>query len=106
MSRPFSARAKKLAEEKRLADVERRYLNHNLEAWDFCLKNGYRVYATCQYGTKVKLFKQMGEKFLPLSSKLYDQSEEQDVKEYVAAIDKEYERMYLLKKGPRVLKTE
>lgn len=99
MNRPLSARARKLAEDKRLADVERRYLNHNTEAWKFCIDNGYKLYAACQFGTKVKLFKQMGEKFLPLSNTLYDQNEEQDVKEYVAAIDKEYERMYLLKKG-------
>ena len=89
----------KLAKKNRLEDIERRFLSHNIAAKRFCLKNGYRVFATCQYGTKVKLFKQKGAKFLPLSPKLYDQTELQEVKEYVAAIDIEYERMYLLMKN-------
>lgn len=96
INRPLSARAKREQEKKRLIDVKRRYLSKNVVAQKFCNDNGLTVYASAQaYNeTMVKLFRQRGEDFLPLSEKLYNQTEPQEVMEYCAAIDMEYERIY------------
>ena len=85
-------------EKARLKDVERRFLGRNLESMKFCNKNGLTVYATAQRNNKVKVFVHHGVKFKPLSDKEYDQYDEQEVMEYHAAIDMEYERIWKLKK--------
>lgn len=97
-----NARLKKqalLKEKARLKDIDRRFLNRNLKAMKFCNDNKLKVYAAAQRNNKVKLFIQHGIKFKPLSSREYDQYDEQDVKEYHAAIDIEYERIWNLKKN-------
>jgi transcriptional regulator len=93
----MTPKQKRVAEKKRIEDIERRYLDKNTEAMSFCLKNGFTVYATAQavYHNKVKVFKQRGEKFLAVSEKLFDQNEIEDIKEYCALIDKVYEETYL-----------
>jgi len=62
----------------------------------FCNNNGFTIYATAQAGSisMVKIFKQKGEKFLPLTETLFDQSKPEDVENYIALIDIEYERIY------------
>ena len=91
------SKARKVRIEKaRLKDVERRFLNRNIEAVRFCNSHGFRVFASAQAGnsSKVKVFYGRGDKFLPLNNKLYDQNEIDDVKEYCAAIDIKYEETY------------
>ena len=62
----------------------------------FCNEHGLIIYAAAQSSTtnKVKLFVQKGVPFKPLNDILYDQNEPSEVMEYVAAIDREYERLY------------
>ena len=96
MSNPKTVKAARLAKKKKLENIHYRFMNRNIEAMRFCLKNGLTVYPACQVGTlKVKLFRQRGENFLPLSEKLYAQDDPLEVEEYCAAIDEEYERIYL-----------
>lgn len=97
ISKSKKAKIEREKEKARLKDVERRFLSPNIIARQFCWSNGLTVYATAQVSTnnKVKIFRQRGEAFLPISEKLYDQSDEQEMKEYCAAIDMEYERIYL-----------
>lgn len=99
-SKPKKAKTRKevAAEKRRLAEVEHRFLSPNLTARKFCWSHGLTVYAAAQRSGKVKLFVQKGEKFKPLSDRQYDQYDEQDVMEYHAAMDAEYERIYKLKK--------
>ena len=62
----------------------------------FCNKHGLVIYPSNQAGTNnVKIFVQKGVPFKPLNNIVYDQSDPQDVMRYVAAIDAEYERLYL-----------
>jgi hypothetical protein len=91
---------KEVAVEKaRLRDVEKRFLSRNLESMKFCNENGLTIYAAAQRNNKVKVFVQHGIKFKPLSHREYDQYNGQDVMEYHAAIDIEYERIWKLKKN-------
>jgi hypothetical protein len=46
----------------------------------------------------VKIFKQKGEKFLPLDNIEYNQNEPEEVIAYTAVIDAEYERIFLMMK--------
>lgn len=93
----MNAVQKRLEKRKREADIEKRFLNRNVEAMSFCNKHGFYVYASAQasQSNKVKVFKQRGEKFLAVSDKLFDQNEIKEVKEYSALIDITYEKMYL-----------
>ena len=90
---------KQLRKEKKLLkeDTERRYLDKNFEAMRFCNKNGFTVWASAQAISQstVKLFVQKGAIYKPLNNKSYNQDEPQEVKDYVADIDREYERLYL-----------
>jgi len=63
----------------------------------FCNKHGLTIYASAQSSNSimVKLFVHKGANFKPLNNILYNQSEPEDVMKYIAAIDKEYERLYL-----------
>ena len=76
---------------------KRRFLDRNMAAMSFCNSKGLTVYASSQAhsGSKVKLFVQKGEIFKLLNNIEYDQNEQNEVVEYVAAIDREYERLYL-----------
>jgi len=86
-------------EKARLKDVERRFLSRNLEAMKFCNKSGLTIYATAQRNNKVKVFVHHDVKFKPLNNIEYDQYDEQEVMEYHAAIDIEYERIWKIKKN-------
>lgn len=44
----------------------------------WCNKRGLTIYASCQQNFKVRLFKQFGEDFLPLTNREYDQYDEED----------------------------
>ena len=74
-----------------------RYFNRNYDAMKFCNSKGLTIYASSQAhkSSLVKLFVQKGEIFKPLNNIEYDQNDQNDVVKYVAAIDKEYERLYL-----------
>lgn len=48
------------------------------EIMSWCNKRGLTIYATCQTNFNIKLFKQFGEDFLPMSDKEYDQYSEDD----------------------------
>tara|TARA_R110002051_G_C8650453_1_gene487500 strand:+ start:796 stop:1101 length:306 start_codon:yes stop_codon:yes gene_type:complete len=78
-------------------DTERRYLDKNTEAMSFCNKHGLTIYPASQAvkATTVKLFVQKGAIYKPLNNIIYDQNEPQEIKNYVADIDREYERLYL-----------
>ena len=91
------SKQKRLAKQKEKEDIERRFLDRNMEAMSFCLKHGFFVYPMAQasYHNKVKVFKQRGEKFLPVSEEMFDQNEIEDVMKYCALIDKTYENTYL-----------
>ena len=84
-------------------DVERRYYSRNIEAMIWCNKQGLTVYATAQSisNNYVKLFVQKGIPFRPLNDILYDQSNIKDVMRYTAAIDAEYERLYVKMKSKK-----
>ena len=90
----------RLKKEAELRDNRRRFYHRNIDAMRWCNKQGFTIYAAAQSRNTqmVKVFKQKGEKFLPLSDRLYDQENPYDVIAYIAAIDVEYERMYNLKK--------
>jgi len=94
---------KELRKEKRLLkeDTERRYLDRNFEAMRFCNNNGLTIWAAAQAVSQstVKLFVQKGAVYKPLNNKIYNQKEPQEVKDYVADIDREYERLYLKMKN-------
>ena len=78
-------------------EIERRFLDKNWDAMRWCNKQGLTIYASSQsYNSMmVKVFVQKRENFKPLNDKTYNQEEIKEVKEYSAAIDAEYERLYL-----------
>ena len=92
-----TARQLKIEKEKKESENIYRYFNRNIEAMKFCNSNGLTIYASSQKhkSTFVKLFIQKGDKFKLLNNIEYDQNEHKDVVKYIAAIDKEYERLYL-----------
>jgi len=96
-----TARQLKIEREKRESDDIYRYFNRNIKAMKFCNSNGLTIYASSQAikSTFVKLFVQKGDKFKPLNNIEYDQNEHKDVVKYIAAIDREYERLYLKMKN-------
>ena len=91
---PKQIRLEKLAEDK---EVEKRFFQRNIEAQRFCNKQGLTIYASAQGhdSSLVKIFVQKGVNFKPLNNKYYNQNEPNHVMEYTAAIDAEYERLYL-----------
>lgn len=78
-------------------EIERRVYNRNVKAMTFCNENELVIYPSAQAhnSSLIKLFVQKGEIFKPLSSIEYDQTKQAEVNAYIAAIDKEYERLYL-----------
>lgn len=93
----ITSRQQRHAKKLEKKDIERRFIERNVKAMSFCIKHGFYVYATAQasHSNKVKVFKQRGVKFLPVSDELFDQNEIDDVKKYTALIDRTYEEMYL-----------
>ena len=87
-------RHKKKEEER---EIERRVYNRNTEAMTFCNNNGLVIYPSAQAhnSNALKLFVQKDSKYKPLSDIEYDQTKKEDVHAYIAAIDKEYERLYI-----------
>lgn len=75
----------------------RRFNERNINAMRFCNKHGLTIYVAAQsYNTSlVKIFVQKADNFKPLNNIEYDQNEPKDVIDYIAAIDEEYERLYL-----------
>lgn len=97
---------KTLRQQKHLKDkiqkeIRRRFYHRNLEAMSFCNSHGLTIYVASQASNSsmVKIFVQKGVPFRPLTEKLFDQSNPDDVMEYIARIDKEYERLYLKMKN-------
>jgi hypothetical protein len=78
-------------------EIERRVFNRNVKAMTFCNENELVIYPSAQAhnSSLVKLFVQKGEIFKPLNGIEYDQTKSAEVNAYIAAIDKEYERLYL-----------
>lgn len=96
MNRKLTPKQKRAKEEDQKKEIRRRFYHRNIEAQSFCNKHGLVIYASSQLGsTTVKLFVQKGVPFKPLNDILYDQENPNDVMAYVAAIDAEYERIYL-----------
>lgn len=91
----------KRLEKIRVEDIRRRYFRRNHKAMTFCNENGLTIYPSARgdSASGVKLFVQRGVGFKPLNDILYDQNDTDDVMAYVAAIDTEYERIYLKMKG-------
>lgn len=96
----MNKRQQRIEKDAELKENERRFYHRNIEAMRWCNREGFVLYAAAQSRNTqmVKIFKQKGEKFLPLSNKLYNQEDSKDVMAYIAAIDSEYERIYNLKK--------
>lgn len=86
------------AEKLRQARALRRFLNPNLPARKFCWINNLTIYAAAQRNNKVRIFVQHRDQFKRLNKLEYDQYEEQEVIDYHAAIDAEYERIWKLRK--------
>tara|TARA_R110000744_G_scaffold56542_2_gene119226 strand:- start:3468 stop:3773 length:306 start_codon:yes stop_codon:yes gene_type:complete len=90
---------RQLKKEKHLLEIDtkRRFLNRNVEAMSFCNKHGLTIYPASQSYNMlvVMLFVQKGTSFKKLDGVLYNQKESQDIIAYTAAIDREYERLYL-----------
>lgn len=78
-------------------EIERRVYNRNVKAMTFCNENELVIYPSAQAhnSSLIKLFVQKGEIFKPLNGIEYDQTKPAEVNAYIAAIDKEYERLYL-----------
>jgi len=91
---PKQSKFDKLEEEK---EIKKRFYFRNVEAQRFCNKHGLTIYAASQAGNTgfVRVFVQKGVHFKPLNDILYNQEDPNDVMTYVAAIDDEYERLYL-----------
>lgn len=96
----MNKRQQSLNKDAELKEKERRFYHRNIEAMRWCNREGFVLYAAAQSRNTqmVKVFKQKGEKFLPLSNRLYNQEDPKDVMAYIAAIDAEYERVYNSKK--------
>lgn len=71
-----------------------RFLQRDIEAMKFCNDNGFTVYASSQQNGKVKVFKQKGEKFLPVNNIEYSQYEKNDIMAYHILIDETYIKAY------------
>jgi hypothetical protein len=78
-------------------DNVKRFLTKNTKAMSFCNKHGLTVFPSAQgYNALiVMLFVKKGKSYRKLNNIKYNQKEAQDVIEYTAAIDREYERLYL-----------
>jgi hypothetical protein len=97
MSKILSAKQKRNLDTIQEKEIKNRFYSRNIDAMRFCNSKGLTVYASAQASntTYVKIFVQKGVPFRPLNNILYDQSDPKDVMRYTAAIDAEYERLYL-----------
>ncbi len=84
----------RIAEKKRLIDVETRFLDRNTEAMCFCFSHNLTVYPALQKNNRLKLFVQHHEGFLEVGPETYDQYDKQEQMEMVAKIDLTYEEFY------------
>jgi len=96
MNKAVRTRQEKLKKKKRQEEIKRRFLERNIEAQRWCNNQGLIIYAASQAfnSNMVKLFVQKGVPFKPLNDKLYDQTDPQQVMEYIADIDERYELLY------------
>lgn len=87
----------KILKKKQEEEKKSRCFDRNIKAMQWCNSQGLTIYASAQSfnSNMVKVFVQKGVPFKPLNNILYNQREPSDVIEYVAAIDLEYERLYL-----------
>ena len=101
MNRKLTPKQLKLQKRKEKEEINRRFYHRNIEAMSWCNKQGLTIYAAAQASSSnmVKIFVQKGVPFKPLNDILYNQTEPEDVKKYIAAIDAEYERLYLKMKS-------
>jgi hypothetical protein len=91
-----SARQIKIERDLLEEDSRRRFYDRNLIAMSFCLSKGLTIYPSpLNEGLKVQLIVQRGNQSRPLNNIQYNQKDKKDVVNYVAAIDREYERLYL-----------
>jgi len=74
-------------------DTRHRTREHDkIQIW--CNKRGLTIYAACQKNLKIRLFKQVGEGFLPLNDNEYDQYDEADKWAVLYEIRQGYLRYY------------
>lgn len=71
-----------------------RFLKRNIDAMKFCISKGFTVYAAAKWNGKVKVFKQQGERFLPVNNIEYNQNEKNEVMAYHVLIDETYIEAY------------
>lgn len=97
MNRKLSPKQIRLEKKKKEEEINRRFYHRNFEAMSWCNKQGLTIYVAAQShnSNMVKIFVQKGVPFKPLDNILYNQKEPEDVKRYIAAIDAEYERLYI-----------
>ena len=84
----------RLEKRKRLEDIEKRFLERNVDAMRFCFSNNCTVYPAVQKDGRLKLFIQHHERFKPVSEKTYSQYEKSEQMEMVADLDIAYEEFY------------
>jgi len=93
----LTPRQRQIQKQKDEYEVRRRFYHRNWDAMKWCNKQGLTIYAASQShnSSMVKIFVQKGVPFKPLNNIEYDQNEPNDIIRYTAAIDAEYERLYL-----------
>ena len=97
MNNKLTPKQVKYQKTKKKNELNTRFYHRNIEAMRWCNQQGLTIYAAAQAynSTMVKVFVQKGVPFKPLNDVLYNQNEPEDVKKYTAAIDAEYERLYI-----------
>ena len=93
----MTVRQEKLLKAQQEKKIKDRFFSRNIEAVRWCNNYGLTIYASAQaFNTMmVKIFVQKGVPFKPLNDILYNQNKKEDVIAYTAAIDAEYERLYI-----------
>ena len=95
MSKFKKTRKEQLAEKNRKKEIDRRYYDRNWDAMSFCLSHKLSVYPAFQPRTnRLKLFIHHHDKFKPVSDRLYDQDDLDEMKELHAFMDFKYEEFY------------
>jgi len=97
MNKKLTPKQIKYQKAKKQKDINYRYYHSNIDAMRWCNKQGLTIYVAAQAhdSSLVKIFVQKGVPFKPLNDILYNQNDPEDVKKYTAAIDAEYERLYI-----------
>jgi hypothetical protein len=101
----ITKRQQEINKKLKLADTEKRYLSKNVKAFSFCTGRGYTICPVPQAGGLIFLYEYQGENFRRFGNEGYDPNELQDVKNYIADIDRGYEKKYNDATNKKITKT-